>query len=77
MLYALFWFRLLACCVQEGNHPLEMPWMARLVAQYDADENIGWPFRANVVALLNILKSLGIDIYSRRRYDSWILETMW
>jgi hypothetical protein len=77
MLHALFWLRLLACCVQEGNHPLETPWMARLVAQYEADENIGRSFRANEVALLNILKSLGIDIYAYRRYDSWILETMW
>jgi hypothetical protein len=75
-LHALFWLRLLVCCVQDGNHPLETPWMAILVAQYEADENIGWSFRANVVAPLKILKSIGTDIYADARYDSWILKTM-
>jgi hypothetical protein len=51
--------------------------MGRLVAQYEADENIGRSFCANVVALLDILKPLGIDVYAYRRYDSWILEIMW
>jgi hypothetical protein len=75
--YSLFWLRLLACCVQEGGHPLEMLRMARLVAQYELDANVAWSLRANVVAPLNILESFGIDIFADSRYDCWVLETMW
>ncbi|RDL37191.1 uncharacterized protein BP5553_04624 [Venustampulla echinocandica] len=73
----LFWLRLLACCVQEGGHPLEMPQMARLVAQYGTDINVGWSLRANVVGPLQILESFGVDIFADARYESWVLETMW
>jgi hypothetical protein len=74
---ALLWLRLLACCVHSGGHPLEMPQMARLVTQYEADVTIGWSLRANVAAPLSILESFGIDIFADARYDNWVLGTMW
>jgi hypothetical protein len=74
---ALLWLQLLACCVQECGHPLEMHLIARLIAHYDIDINVPRSFRCKVVTIQDILQSLDINIFANARYDGWVIETIW
>ena len=76
-LNSLLWLRVLACCVQTGLHPLETPWMAKLTAQYETEQKVGWSYQANIVTPYEVLEKLGVDVFTDTRYDSWVLSVMW
>lgn len=70
------WLRILATCVQSRQHPLEHPAIARLVPCYSTGCR-KWSFVANYTQPTRILKQLGINPFKDRRYETWVLQTIW
>ena len=74
---ALVWLRILAVCVEMRRHPLKNPFFARLEPQYSLQQPHGWSLESHIVAPIQILQRLGIDVFSNFDYDAWVLETYW
>lgn len=70
------WLRILATCVQSGQHPLEHLIIARLVPCYSTGWR-KWSFAANCTQPIRILRQLGINPFKDRRYETWVLQTIW
>ncbi len=70
------WLRILATCVQSGQHPLEHPAIARLVPCYSTGSR-KWSFTINCTQPIRILRQLGVDHFKDRRYETWVLQTIW
>lgn len=73
----LTWLRMLAICVQDGRHPLDVPTFARLIPQHAIPAPVPWDFEARVVQPNKVLQVLGVDIFADQKYDSWVLENLW
>ena len=70
------WLRVLATCVQSGQHPLELPAIARLVPCYSTGWR-KWSFTISFTQPIRILQQLGINHFKDRRYETWVLQTIW
>lgn len=75
--FALVWLRILAVCVEMGEHPLKNPIFARLASQYSFKLPHNWSFQSRIVSPVQILQKLGVDVFSHFNYDAWVLETLW
>ena len=75
-LHGPLWLRILATCVQSSQHPLERPVIARLVPNY-SEGNRKWSFTINCTQPIRILQQLGINVFKDRRYETWVLQTIW
>lgn len=73
----LAWLRMLAICVQDGRHPLDIPTFARLVPQHALPAPAPWDFDARVVQPNKVMQALGVDIFADQKYDAWVLENLW
>ena len=71
------WLRILAVCVRNKAHPLELPLIARLTPLYDEYTPRRWTLSNRIMMPLRILQQLGIDIYADSRFDIWVLQTLW
>lgn len=77
--------RFLAICVQAGDHPLKHPVIAQMVphivdtVQYVRERPavLGWTFKAHIIGPIEVLQTLGVDVFADLRYDTWVLMTMW
>ena len=74
-LHGPLWLRILATCVQSGQHPLEHPAIARLVPNYSEGKR-KWSFTINCTQPIRILQQLGINVFKDRRYETWVLQTI-
>jgi hypothetical protein len=73
----LVFLRMLAMCIQAEGHPLLHPMIARLVPQYNTETAIPWRLRDHIIGPIEILQSLGVDIFAASQYDTWVLQTIW
>jgi hypothetical protein len=73
----LVFLRILALCIQAEGHPLQHPMIARLVPQYNPETVIPWRLRDFIISPIEILQSLGVDIFAASQYDTWVLQTIW
>ena len=58
-------------------HPLQVPEVACLAANYAGEVRFPWNFLQAVVLPLRILESLGIDLFADQRFDTWVIHTIW
>lgn len=73
---SLLWLRILACCVAEKEvHPLEGRTFGRLGSVQSV--SVRWTLMGKVVAPIQVLQGLGIDVFADGRYDQWVLEEIW
>lgn len=56
------------------NHPLNAPLIVRLTTNYNKKTNFS--LSTNIIEPIEILKALGVDIFSNVRYDSWVVQTV-
>lgn len=78
-LSSLLLLRTLANSIQENpTHPLHSSVLKRLTPTYGLKEPqlIIYNFNEHVIAPINMLLELGIDIFADSRYDSWVIHTM-
>lgn len=74
---SLFYVRLWAIVVQEAAlHPLKTSVIARLTRQYEGDFTIGFNLSNHIINPIRILQTLGIDVFTDARYDTWVLHTI-
>lgn len=69
------YLRLLAICVQAGEHPLEnisISWLSTLTAGH----RFKFALAKDIIAPIQILKELGADIFDPK-YDYWVLFSVW
>ncbi|KAI9644595.1 hypothetical protein NHQ30_006616 [Ciborinia camelliae] len=72
----MIWLRLLATCKQGGGNPLQHPLLASLPIEEGTDD-LTWSLEARVIGPMRILEKLGIDVFSNKDYDAWVLESVW
>ncbi|KAK5058799.1 hypothetical protein LTR84_011063 [Exophiala bonariae] len=56
------------------NHPLNAPLVVRLMSNYSKKTNFS--LSSNIIEPIDILKALGVDIFSDTRYESWVVQTI-
>ncbi|KAI9865457.1 MAG: hypothetical protein M1813_002347 [Trichoglossum hirsutum] len=69
--------RVLAMCVHQDAHPLQLPAIARLMPSYESDHPSGWIMQGNVIMPIKILQALGVEVFADLRYDTWVIQTLW
>lgn len=73
----LVFLRVLAICVQGHCHPLQNPIISRLMPQYMTEMPITWSFQSDIITPIEILQSLGVDVFTAPEYDTWVIQTIW
>jgi hypothetical protein len=75
----IMWLRILAICVQSGLHPLDHPLIAGLTPNYESPDEVArrWSLETHIDVPQRILATLGVDIFTDVRYDTWVLQTIW
>jgi hypothetical protein len=58
-------------------HPLQQPFPARLTPQYKSDMVIAWRLKDFITGPIDILQTLGVDVFADYRYDTRVLQTIW
>jgi hypothetical protein len=65
-------------CVQAGGHPLENPNIAQMMPSGDTkNPTVAWNFTSMVIAPIEILQTLGVDVFANEQWDSWVVMTIW
>jgi len=68
---------MLAVIIQSGAaDPLLAPTIRYLKPQYRLRRPMYFNYHANIVVPFRILESLGVDIFSDARFDTWVLHTI-
>ncbi|KAL3418843.1 WD and tetratricopeptide repeat protein [Phlyctema vagabunda] len=77
---SLLLLRVLALSMQEAasTHPLQSSLLSRLTPTYDMAEPqlIIFNFATHIATPLQTLQALGVDVFARAEYDTWVLHTM-
>ena len=72
--------RFLAIIVQavgvKKGHPLKVPTMNRLTANYAGNTTVPWNFLQALVLPIRILQTLNVDIFADHRFDTWVIQTI-
>lgn len=71
------WLRVLAVCVQSGLHPLDHPLSARLAPLNHGGLQRRWSLGKDIIMPVEILRQLGVDVFADKRFDTWVLQTVW
>jgi len=57
-------------------HPLQVLPMMRLTPKYTGHEIVPFSLVDDIIMPIDMLQSLGIDIFAEHRFDTWVLFTM-
>jgi len=75
--------RYLECVIQymksvdsQRLHPLQVLPMMRLTPKYTGHEIVPFSLVDDIIMPIDMLQSLGIDIFAEDRFDTWVLFTM-
>lgn len=68
---------LVAQSLQNGvRHPLEVPEIARLIANYTGSTPTPWNFMQDIVFPVRVLQNLNVDVFADYRFDTWVIQTI-
>ena len=68
--------QLLATAIQQNCKPLNVSCIRTLKANYDTGSPSKFTLLNNIVAPIQILKTLGINVFTDLKFDSWALQTL-
>jgi hypothetical protein len=57
---------------------LENPNIAQMMPSRDTkNSTVAWNFTSMVIAPIEILQTLGVDVFANEQWDSWVVMTIW
>ena len=68
--------KVLATAVQQEVKPLKVPCIAALKTGYEHRISSPFSLQENIIAPAQILQTLGADLFTDARFDSWALQTL-
>lgn len=71
----VFMIRILGMCVQAGCDPLSHPKIAQLKPNVGAE--MTWSFNGMVKGPIEVLQTLGVDVFANHNFDTWVILSMW
>ena len=72
----LMMVKILAAAVQQNAKPLKVACVGTLVPGYGKETHSFFRLFENVIAPLKILQTLGVDVFTDVRFDSWAIQTL-
>ena len=68
--------KILATAVHQNCKPLKVSCVRTLKANYDNVSHSSFTLFDNIVAPIQILETLGVDVFTDLKFDSWALQTL-
>lgn len=72
----LLMVKVLATAIQQNSKPLKVACVGMLKADYQKQVLSYFTLFDNIIAPVKILQTLGVDIFTDLRFDSWALQTL-
>ena len=72
----LLMVKVLATAIQQNAKPLKMACVGTMQVGYGKGTRSCFKLFDNVIAPVEVLQSLGVDIFTDRRFDSWAMQTL-
>lgn len=72
----LLMVKVLATAIQQNARPLKVASVGTMHAGYGKQNPSYFKLMDNITAPIKILQTLGVDIFTDRRFDSWVMQTL-
>jgi len=72
----LLMLKVLATAIQQNARPLKVASVGTMHAGYGKQSRSYFKLMDNIIAPTKILQTLGVDIFTDRRFDSWVMQTL-
>lgn len=72
----LLMVKVLATAIQQNARPLKVASVGTMHAGYGKQNPSYFKLMDNIIAPIKILQTLGVDIFADRRFDSWVMQTL-
>jgi len=72
----LLMVKVLATAIEQNARPLKVACVGTMHAGYGKQNPSYFKLMDNITAPIKILQTLGVDIFTDRRFDSWVMQTL-